>query len=296
MGWMACIRAHAENGLAIDELRGSARPAGGAQRRMYRVDVSIVPLGIPIFSRQGVGHATAALHESTRDGYKTSALYFAGGSDPKRTHGLNYSGATEEIALECGQELSAAASFGFVTASPAEESLEEARQRVMNAHSGGSFVVVDELHRAARVRIRKAFVPAPEAQPGFGTLTRDVRSQFSAARLSERELETPPPSVPATFLYRMLQASRSGERTFISTYFHNGKFYQLECEKTPDARGATRLSGRIRDVAARHTSTFRLWLEEGSDLPVRIEFAPRSYLRLSLQFDPEMTVDSEEEI
>jgi hypothetical protein len=272
----------------VDRLSASCESWTHLRYRTYRADVVISIMGVPIFSRQGVGSAWMRLREGARDGLKTVSILFAGGSDPGRAHGVNYCGSAEEVAVEDDGGLSEAASFGFVTASPSDESFDQARHRVMdgNRKDQPSFIVVDELHRASRVRVRKALAPAPDSPcPGWSQLARHIRSQFSSSNVMEREIVVP--AVESTFLYSVLAAMRSDERSVRHPYFHNGRRYQLDCEK--GIRGETmRLSGRIRDLENRRDSNFRLWLEAGQDLPLRVEFSPRSYLRITLEADPEI--------
>lgn len=285
--------------IGIDQLRKPLPVWDGVRGRAYRADVVVTMLGVPIFSRSGVGSAAAAIRESSAGGRKTVSIAFAGGSDAKRTHGLNYTGSTEEVMVEAGAGLMEAASFGYVTASSQEESFEDARRRVEGGkgYQHGSFVVVDELHQARQVRIRRALVPAGSGT-NFGDLTARVRSQFAEASPAAREI--PDAAVSATFLYSVLSAARSPERRVHGEYLHAGKRYQLDCEKTADphtgaglaskrlvtnAADVIKLSGQIHDLETRHNATFRVWMEAGNDLPARIEFSPRGYLRISLEFD-----------
>jgi hypothetical protein len=273
-------RASGASRLAIDEIHDPAAAWTRSSIRAYRADVVVTLLGIPIYTRQAAGSALAELRERSQDGRRTLSLRFAGGSHPARTHGVNYSGATEEIAINCaGETLESAASFGFVTASPSDESFDEARHRVETGTTGAAYVAVDELHRASYVRVRRAVIATQQSW----TADRDdlilgVRAEFARATPAEREIDSPT-AVPATFLYTVLAAIRSPERRTSGAYVHNGKRYRLESEKSN-----ARLTGRIHDFEAGRTSTFKLWLDE-SELPLRIEFSPRSYLRISLEFD-----------
>ncbi len=288
-GGVRTARASEDAGLAIDQIHDPACVWNRAQSRSYRADVVVNFLGVPIFSRQGVGSAVASLREHADENRHTVSLTFAGGSHPARTHGVNYSGSTEEVAIECGDAmLESAASFGFVTASQSDESFEQARHRLETGTTGAAYVAVDELHRSSRVRLRRAVLPAPESwtKDRMG-LVAALRSQFSQATPTEREVEYTAPAVPATFLYAVRSAVRSPERATLSDYVHAGKRYRLQCEKAPDphAAGVTRVTGRIRDLETGRGSTFRIWLDGTGELPLRIEFSPRSYLRISLEFD-----------
>jgi hypothetical protein len=80
---------------------------------------------------------------------------------------------------------------------------------------------------------------------------------------------------------------------------YNGRTYQLRIERSPDPKAAVafRERGLIGPTAAvtRIAATlhreggplneFRLWIEEGSPrpLPLRIEYQPKSYLRLTFE-------------
>ena len=149
--------------------------------------------------------------------------------------------------------------------------------------TGSAYVAVDELHRCSRVHLRRAVIPTAKCWTNDrDDLIRGVRSEFSRSTPVEREVDYPAPAVPATFLYTVLSAVRSAGRKTSHVYVHNGKRYQLQCEKS-----AGRVTGHIRDLETSRVSTFRLWMEEAGDLPERIEFSPRSYLRISLEREKE---------
>jgi hypothetical protein len=245
-------------------------PGERAQIRKYRVDVLVSFMGLPIFSRKAAGSASACIRESMEGRERRIALSFSGGADPSRTHGVDYAGSAEETALERDSELKEAATFGWVTTTSSDESFQQAKHRFLNGMRNERYVVVDEIHREGRIRLRKANVPGPR---------NDVRANFWAADAAEREIAAGSASgaVP-TFLYTVLSAIRTEQRRSCYEYVHNGKQYSLTCE-----RNGARLTGQIRDAETKHTSSFHLWVEEGSELPARIEFSPRSYLRITLE-------------
>lgn len=292
--------------FAIDRLQGSFPSGSLARARAYRADVVVAVMGVPIISRRGAGSAYLWLREIVEKDRRALWLCFSGKSDPARTHGVNYYGSTEEIAVDFGSRLSEAASFGFVTASAQEEGFDQARRRFLSRTGSehGSLVVVDELHSVSRIQTRKALVSAPEAPSADRIgMVEHVRSQFPDARVTSRDIGLTTPIVPATFLCSVLGAARLPEPKASFHFVSDGNGFQLECEKTRDphtgaalaakklianADNLMRLSGQIRDLETMRTSSFRLWVENGSDLPVRIDFAPRPYLRISLESDPEL--------
>ena len=281
---------------------GSAclRGASSALRtRNYRIDVTIALLGVPIFSRQNVGNGLLSLDESDEGGRRTVSLSFAGGSKPERAHGILYAGSSEERVVELDSQVLEAKYFGFVTSSK-NESFEEARRRVMVENPNGSaFVAVEAAHRAGCVRNSQALLAFPQgAWSDWRDLLAKVRLQFPTASLLTKEVPFPGALAPSTFLYSVLRAARAPENRSCWQYVHNAKLYRLECERSHDPHmGATlasrqltdsagrvvRMGGRIFDPSTKSSSAFRCWMEEGSDLPLRIEFQPRPYVRISLE-------------
>ena len=102
---------------------------------------------------------------------------------------------------------------------------------------------------------------------------------------------------PETFLYSVRRAMLTQEAHTRNTVVYNGKRYLLSTEKQSDrhagvqmqARGILhnpditwRLNGTITEVESKQATTFETWYERGhvSGLPVRIEFYPKSFLKL----------------
>jgi hypothetical protein len=293
--------------LRIDRLRlENALPLRSCGSCSYRADVVVSVLGVRILSRANVGSAFMALRECSSADVRSTALQFTGESRPERAHGVRYTGSLEEATVEQGSTLTEAANFGFITAS-AEESYAEARQRVMAKGAAlAAFIAVESVHRPGCASNSKAYVALPADSPttDWRDLISQVRSLFSTARLTSSELNVPG-GTARTFLYSILAAIRSPESVYSCDYVHNGNLFRLDCEKTTDrhtgeglaskttvafARRVIRVAGRTRNQTNGRTSTFRFWLEEGSDYPLRIEFQPRSYLRIVLEFDPTIDV------
>ncbi len=277
----------------VDRLGATSSSWDSIHTRTYRADVVVALLGVPIFSRRGVGSAAASVCEYRVAGGKTTALSFAGGADPQRTNGLNYAGSTEEIAIESASRLETAALFGFVTAARSEESFEEARKRVLDADEAehGTFTVVDELHSPSRNSVRKASVAGSIFScAGLSRLRSAIRERMRNAEAAQKQYAAPADRALPTFLYATLGAIRSEARQCAVVYAHDGKTYELSCEKSP-AQHQTLVAGKLRDTQARRRTSFRLWLEPGCALPSRIEFSPRSYLRITLEHDPAIAAE-----
>jgi hypothetical protein len=268
--------------------------------RTYRADAFVTILGLPIFSRRGVGSAFVEIREALDGDRRLIALDFAGGSNPERTHGLEFSGSTEEVVMETPSGPVQAASFGFVTRTRTE-SYEDARQHfAAKTLTSKAYTALEGRHSPGCARYDRANLILPiQDRRDIEELVQQVRSQFSTADRTTNELSVSSSSAAATFLYSVLGAIRSGKRRSSYTYVHNAREYRLEWERTPDlhagrvltAKGltdhpesVTRLIGHIRERSADHASTFQLWLDDTSELPLRIEFQPRSYLRITLEW------------
>jgi hypothetical protein len=292
-------------GLALRHSSASRLPDETAERtRTYRADVVVTLLGVPIFARQAVGGAFSLLRETFQDRRKMVTLQFAGGANPERTHGIHYFGSIEEVIQEVAGEPVQAQCFGFVTArSQNQEGFEQARQRLMSSswHPASSVIAVEEVVQRGRLQNTSATYPIGDfAWRDWPELLRDARSGFQRANAAKQE--TSFPSGATTFLCAVLSAARAPGRS--SFYcFHNAKPYRLESDKVADRhaggnfsgrnlthspQSVVRLTGQIHDLTKGHTATFKLWLDESSELPIRIEFSPRPYLRIALELDPAM--------
>jgi hypothetical protein len=277
-------------------------PRSRTTTRRYRADAVISLLGVHIFSRRDVGRGTATLRESKDGDRQLVGLEFAGGSIPERCHGVYYCGSSEESVVACSSVPQEAAYFGFVSAA-VTESYEQARQRVLaNKQTLSRYVIVEGSHEPGCARYEKGSVELPATDVAdISDLIAELRERFSQVERSSQVFRERDSSTQPTFLYSVLTALRSGKPRIGLDYVHNARRYRLECESASDPRmggalaekkltdragAVTRLTGRVRDLETGHVSTFRLWLDDSSELPLRIEFEPRSYLRIALEYEP----------
>jgi hypothetical protein len=259
---------------------------GNASQCRYRVDAALSIFGASLFTIRSVGGAATMVEQREDDSRGTVNLRFAGGSDRQRAHGIVYAGSLEETVSQLRSALSEASYFGFVTASPSEKSDAQQQFAEMKSRTGCVFVAVEGRHELGAAHCRRACVSLPSASwADLDVLCGQVRTLFPAQEATQNGLNYPD-AVPATFLYSAYSAIRSSQTRFVAPYVHNGHLYRLETEKSTDARGLIRLNGKIHDLTKKSSSTFRLWLEPGCDLPVRIEFQARSCLRLILEKEP----------
>ena len=298
--------------LGVDRLLSKSEiPLPKPALRTYRADVVVSFLGVTIFSRANVGGGFAVIREAEGSGRRVTALHFAGGSNPDRAHGFRYEGAMEEVILAQDGAVAQVAYFGFVTPSR-NESLDQARQRVLSREkNAGAYIAAEGLHTSGSAHCEKGLVTLSDAgQHGLAELGREVRARFYDTDRKTLELRTPDSAAPTTFLYTILSALRSGEPSVQLDYVHNAKPHRLELERASDPHfGATlasrrltrypnavlRFTCRARDLSANQASVFRFWLDDQSELPLRIELQPRSYLRIGLELDGEQPNDKHTE-
>ena len=270
--------------------RAVAAPPRSASRT-YRADAVILFLGISIYRRAGVGGGRASLEETGEGASLCRTLFFAGGSDPKQAHGLRRLGWIQEVVLGPGSAPSQATYFGVLTSSP-EESLEHARKSVAAAPSGTSmFSAVNGRHTAGHSRSAVShFDYTDSAIWSDRGLIEHAQSTFDA-NVDWRETNWPSSLnlTPPTFLFQLATLLKQRARRAEGRYVYNEQEYLLELESTQPGRDRLlQVRGMIRNLHTEQEVPFRLWLENGVDsiVPVRIEFQPRSFLRLTFEALP----------
>jgi hypothetical protein len=258
-------------------------------RRHFRTQATVLILGIPIFRRDDVGAGCATVELGIRSDDTVSALQFAAGSQPERARGLNRFGALWETAVETSARLTEAVGAGFITSSP-EKTLDQARTALQPAGPAVPCAFSSSSSGFGRTEVKKgrftasgikSWVDAP------GILR--VAEQESRPNMQE---ETWPLGPVATFLYSIRHAVLNPDRRIRRQFCHNGEFCELITERTSASSSSTgvsgsrvQMSGVILDSGGAKKSEFSIWIDpdDPSGLPIRIEFYPRSYLRLTFE-------------
>jgi hypothetical protein len=96
---------------------------------------------------------------------------------------------------------------------------------------------------------------------------------------------------PPTFLFQLVTLLKQRARRAGGRFVYRDQEYVLELEAAQPARNRESLipiRGKIRNLRTGHETLFRIWLDDRSDsiVPVRIEFQPRSFLRLTFEALP----------
>lgn len=262
--------------------------AGARFQRRYRLDASILLLGAPLFTRQRAGGAYATVEIGRGKGAPAVALQFAAGSFPSRAHGLNRFGLLREAVVE--RPGATEFSFAGLMTRAREQSFEQAR-KALEAKSGGAEGVVARGTTAGSG-------PEITAQTWIENIDLAPGSDWSnlSNTLSDalrHEPRTPPRQTACghatTFLYALRSAALCREPAVTREFVHAGKQYQLTTRRRPER--PLELDGVIRDLAGARHAEFRTAYAAGDDsgLPIRIEYRPRSFLRLTFEVEPEAT-------
>ena len=279
------------------EANDAARTAAPGVRsrsaaRVYRADAVILLLGVPIYKRAAVGSGKASIEQAGDGAAARRTLFFAAGSDPTRARGLSRLGWMREDVLGPAAAPSEISYFGVLTSSP-EESLEHARKSVGDTTAGRSvFSAVSGRNSIGQTRSAIThFEFDSKAAWSDRELIGKARSTFDGV-VNWRETSRPASqNQPApTFLVEIVKLFGAPSERSSGRYVYNEQEYLLELERHEPARGERLLPvyGKIRNARTRVETRFRVWLEDGPEsiLPARIEFQPRSFLKLSFTAAP----------
>jgi len=304
--------------LEIDSL-GPAIETPGAQRRelRYRVDAVVLLLSLPVFRRAGVGQARMAVAEDGAAVGRRLTIDFAAASDPARAHGIDRAGWFREVVLENDGEPARAATLGVMTDSP-EQSVEQARAAFHPGAEDPRYVAIDSASVPGRTRSRVIHFHQPRAQSATNESWPDsVRRIFQreVPEWKETDWASGEKRAPRTFLYAILRALEHPGVAAQTFYVFNENRYRLEMASAADPeRGkqfaAARLTsaperilrvhGVIENLTKRtHPTHLQVWVDAGASvpLPIRVEFEPRSFLRLALEALPKPpAAESKEQI
>jgi hypothetical protein len=249
---------------------------GAASFRCYRVDATVLVCGIPVFVRKGVGGGYAAVETSTTGEAAAVALQFAAGSWPDRSSGLNRFGVLQEVVINRQTGRPDCCFRGLITASK-EEDLGEVRKALRSSARTVEVILARGLASGGHMRTwtEAAAIPPDhtwvEASAMLGGLVRDE------PRDGAHEVEV---GGATTFLAAMRSAALWCQLAFDCPFVHAGKLYALEASRRAGAPGE--LTGVIRNNRGHKSAEFRVSYAagDGSGIPIRIEYRPKSFLRL----------------
>ena len=280
--------------LLCPGLEGAPRPA--PRSTAYRADAVILLFGLPVFSRAGVGSGFAEAWTESDGGGVSRFLRFAGSSWPERAHGLDRAGYIEETVRLRQGSLVSARYFGVMTRS-AEQTPEQARLALVARWPAQTYVAIEG---ASLPELRESASAAFEFPRGGGErnwpgILETARRSLGTVcqRVSGNPADAGGGPAP-TFLYSLVCAMESRQTRLKRAFVYGDRQLWLETERAADARAGRelaagapvfRLNGAIRTSDGNGLAVFRLWFEADSIVPLRIDYQPRSFLRLSFVRD-----------
>ena len=284
--------------LAAPVARGDSTPDFTRLRR-YRADAQILILSIPILHRSGVGGGSVLWRESHEAADTVRRLEFTGYSIPERAAGLNRLGFIRETSCRGERAILESDYFGVMTASP-EESAEEAHKALHSTAAEATYTAIEGRIAGTDIETASAHFMGP------ARLSPERRDELlTRAQQALSHAPRKPPefhaqgAVPPPFLHALAQAlCTPGESR--TRYVYSGRLYRLWLRPSADAKAAAyfrergviaggaqvvRVTGKVRREAGGKDTDFRLWIEEGAaqPVPLRIDFQPKSYLRLVME-------------
>jgi hypothetical protein len=255
------------------------------QTRRYRADAAVMFLGLTVVRRQNVGGGSVQFEELHADNAKRTGITFKAGSLPSRARGLNRLGYIQEVCVEENSHLREAAYFGFMTSSP-EESFADAKSALeKQGEEGLKYTAINGAVNAgaARSASHHWIFPSEYDWSKCDSLVETARQKTGSADPQWKRLNWGAGATPATFLNAVLQAARAASPRSETVYIFGEKRYKLVTDKARESNGVTRLNGEILNESTGKKTNFSVWFESASELPLRIEFQARSYLKLTFE-------------
>jgi hypothetical protein len=276
---------------------GDRPPAMNLERR-YRADAHVLVLGLQILRREGVGGGSVQWSEFNEGGC-VRLLEFNGYSSPERAAGLNRVGFIREMVRSkpdggSGESIY----FGVMTASP-EESAEEARKALNSTAKELTYTAIDGRIGRGATETTSAHFTAPSTFSGRQCAELVERARRALAGVQTVVGPHEADECCHSFLHGLADLLQCPNRNE-GRYIYSGRPYRIKLSRSADAKATayfrerklitqaaevTRVNGRVRRESDAKETEFRLWVRAGDEhpLPLRIEYQPKSYLRLVLE-------------
>ena len=188
--------------------------------------------------------------------------------------------------------------FGLMTASP-EESADEARRSLHSTKTEQTYTVIDGRIGSGGGETAIAHFTAPAGVSA--DRTSELMERARRALASAEKIAATPPACESSRSFLQALAGlleRPGQEE--NRYAYSGRIYQMRLSRSVDRKAtehfrqhallsdsaqAVRISGRVRRLTGGKETDFTLWVSSAEErpLPLRIEYQPKSYLRLRFE-------------
>jgi hypothetical protein len=296
-------------GAALAPFCGKAAPKeaprlvwreGGAAsvrlERYYHANAQVLLFGLSLIHRERVGGGSVLWREFEGP-HPARLLEFGGYSSPERAAGLNRLGFIRELA-RVNADTAECIYFGLMTSSP-EESAEEARTALHSNKVEQTYTAIDGRIGAGATETAIAHFTAPAAVSGERAPELVERARRALASAEKVATADPACGSSHSFLQALAELLPNPAREE-TRYIYSGRIYQMRLSRLVDRKAteyfrqrrlladsaqAIRVAGRVRPISGGRETEFRIWIASGDDrpLPLRIEFQPKSYLRLTFE-------------
>jgi hypothetical protein len=279
--------------FACPQLAVAASPIEISTR--YRIDATIAPFGLSVFSRKEVGYGSARLRVQTKNGQACTSFEFGGASLPERTQGIHQIGYFEEELLESQAQNLSSRYFGFVSNTPEGAPSSATLALVQNSQLKPQYccAVEGEISDGQTSFSKTYEAPLPRdaslsSIAGLRQLMRGALSRICATSC----LQGSRPATPCqSFLSVLMKAAFGPAPSLNTTYQYGDRTLNFSSTRQ-------NISDKIVLTAAvqgksRHRFRFTCRDSGRLELPFHIEYHPKAWLRLTLVAVPEPAANKE---
>lgn len=253
------------------------------QQKNYRIDVVIQAWGIPVFARRGVGQGGGRLHWERQGAQERLRFEFGAASIPARAHGLRQIGYFEETLEEYQGNLVASDYFGFLTAAPGAAPQREALERQVADQARPQYCcAVEGRVEGGKGWFSKSYEAPLPPDAGLGMLGRlkATMRQTLAEICQTACLGGELAGASKTFLGALRAAAYAPTARQTIAYHYGDRRLRLDSQRRGTSEGVlveATVSGKNR-----HCFRYLLPASTLPELPDRIEYQPKAWLKLTL--------------
>ena len=279
--------------LACPPLAAAASSLSIATR--YRIDATIAPFGFTVFSRKEVGYGFARLRVHTGNGNSATSFEFGGASIPDRTHGIHQIGYFEEELSQAHTKLLSSRYFGFISNAP--EGAPSSATLALAANSSAKpqycCAVEGEIAdgQASFSKTYEAPLPRDASLASLGGLRQMMRTALSQICATSCLQGSRTATSSHSFLSVLAQAAFGAASTFNTTYQYGDRVLRFSSNRH-DVSDKFVLNAEVQGKS-KHRFSFTCLNSGHFELPLRIEYHPKAWLRLTLVAVPEPAAHKE---